>query len=48
MYDLAFHDNNWGLASAMGIVLSVVSCVILVLYYGATARMRDAFGGEVR
>jgi len=48
MYERAFHDNDWGLASAMGIILSAASCVILVLYYGATARMRDAFGGEVR
>jgi putative spermidine/putrescine transport system permease protein len=48
MYERAFEDNDWGLASAMGIVMSAVSCVILVFYYGATARLRDAFGGEVR
>jgi putative spermidine/putrescine transport system permease protein len=48
MYESAYHDNNWGLASAMGIVLSVVACVILVLYYRLTAGMRHAFGGEVR
>ena len=48
MYDSAYHDNNWGLASAMGIVLSAVACVILVVYYRVTAGMRHAFGGEVR
>ena len=48
MYERAFNENDWGLASAMGIVMSAASCFILVLYYGATARMRDAFGGEVR
>ncbi len=48
MYESAFHDNNWGLASAMGIVLSAVACVILVVYYRVTAGMRHAFGGEVR
>lgn len=36
------------MASAMGIVLSVVACIILVLYYRLTTRMRHAFGGEVR
>jgi putative spermidine/putrescine transport system permease protein len=48
MYQSAFHDNDWGLASAMGIVLSAVACVILVAYYRLTSGMRNAFGGEVR
>ena len=48
MYDRAFQQNDWGLASAMGMAMALVSCIILVLYYGATARMRDALGGEVR
>jgi len=48
MYVRAFQQNDWGLASAMGIAMATVSCIILVLYYGTTARMRDALGGEVR
>ena len=48
MYEAALHDNNWGLASAMGIVLSVVACAILVAYYRLTTGVRHASGGEVR
>ncbi len=48
MYEEALQKNNWGLASAMGILLSAVACVVLVLYYRLTTRMRHAFGGEVR
>ncbi len=48
MYDEALEKGNWGLASAMGIVLSVVACVILVVYYRLTTGMRHAHGGEVR
>ncbi len=48
MYESALHDNNWALASAMGVVLSLVACLVLVVYYRLTAGMRHAFGGEVR
>lgn len=48
MYEEAMYENNWGIASAMGIVLSVVACVILLIYYRLTSGMRHAFGGEVR
>lgn len=48
MYEEAMHENNWGIASAMGIVLSLVACIILLIYYRLTTSMRHAFGGEVR
>jgi hypothetical protein len=32
----------------MGISLSLVACVVLVVYYRLTTRMRHAYGGEVR
>lgn len=48
MYDEALQHNNWGLASAMGIVISAVACVIFVAYYRLTTGARYAFGGEVR
>ena len=48
MYEEALQQNNWALASAMGIVLSAVACVVLIAYYRLTTSMRHAFGGEVR
>lgn len=48
MYEEALQENNWGIASAMGIVLSIVACVVLVIYYGLTSGLRHAHGGEVR
>lgn len=48
MYEEAMQQNNWGIASAMGIVLSVVACIVLVAYYRLTTSARYAYGGEVR
>lgn len=48
MYEEAMVENNWGLASAMGIVLSAVACIILVVYYRLTGGARHAYGGETR
>jgi len=48
MYEEALRDNNWGLASAMGTLLSTVACLVLLAYYRLTAGSRSAFGGEVR
>lgn len=48
MYELALEKNDWGMASAMGVAMSAVACLILVLYYRLTAGMRRSFGGEVR
>lgn len=48
MYEAALEHNDWGLASAMGIVLSAVACLILVAYYRLTTGVRHAAGGEVR
>ncbi|MCB1501308.1 MAG: ABC transporter permease [Bauldia sp.] len=48
MYEEAMHENNWGLASAMGIVLSAVACVILVAYYRLTTSVHRSAGGEAR
>ena len=48
MYEAALEKNDWGLASAMGIILSIVACLILVAYYRLTTGVRHATGGEVR
>lgn len=48
MYEEALERNNWAMASAMGIVLSAIACIVLVVYYRLTSRTRDAIGGEVR
>ena len=48
MYEAAYQENNWGLASAMGIVLSVIACAVLKIYYRVTSDLRNAAGGEVR
>jgi len=48
MYEASYQENNRGLASAMGIVLSVIACAVLVIYYRVTSDLRNAAGGEVR
>lgn len=48
MYDEALQQNHWAIASAMGILLSAIACVILLIYYRLTASARAAYGGEVR
>lgn len=48
MYVNAFERNNWGLVSAMGTVLSLISVAVLLAYYRATRSMRIASGGEAR
>lgn len=48
MYVNAFERNNWGLVSAMGTVLSLISIAVLLAYYRATQGMRTAYGGEAR
>ncbi|MGL5137584.1 MAG: ABC transporter permease [Beijerinckiaceae bacterium] len=48
MYLNAFEQNKWGLTAAMGTILSLVACAVLVAYYRLTAGMRNAFGGDVR
>lgn len=48
MYVNAFERNNWGLVSAMGTVLSLISIAVLLAYYRATRGMRSAYGGEAR
>lgn len=46
MYDNAFEFNEWGLVSAMGTLISVVSSVVLLLYYRLTHRAQRVFQGE--
>ncbi|MBY4893520.1 ABC transporter permease [Rhodobacteraceae bacterium N5(2021)] len=48
MYVNAFERNNWGLVSAMGTVLSLISISVLLAYYRVTRGMRRVFGGEQR
>jgi putative spermidine/putrescine transport system permease protein len=48
MYVNAFERNNWGLVSAMGTVLSLISIAVLLAYYRVTRGMRASFGGDVR
>lgn len=48
MYVNAFERNNWGLVSAMGTVLSVISIGVLLGYYWVTRSMRVSFGAETR
>jgi putative spermidine/putrescine transport system permease protein len=48
MYVNAFEQNKWGLVAAMGAVLSLAACLVLVAYYRLTSGMRHAFGGDVR
>jgi putative spermidine/putrescine transport system permease protein len=48
MYLNAFEQNKWGLVAAMGTVLSLTACAVIVAYYSLTASMRQASGGDVR
>ena len=48
MYESAFGRNDWATASAMGVVLSVVACLVLVAYYRITSGMRAGISGETR
>lgn len=48
MYAKAFFENEWGLVAAMGTVLSLVACLVLLAYYRLTSGLSRAFGGEVR
>ncbi len=36
MYENAFENNQWGLVAAMGSVLSLTSCLVLLAYYQLT------------
>lgn len=48
MYEAAYQRNDWGLATAMGIVMSAIACLVLLAYYRLTHGLRHATGGEVR
>jgi putative spermidine/putrescine transport system permease protein len=48
MYVNAYEQNRWGLVAAMGVVLSLAACLVLIAYYRLTAGARNAFGGDVR
>ncbi|MEI6098253.1 MAG: ABC transporter permease [Alphaproteobacteria bacterium] len=48
MYEAAYQKNDWGLATAMGIVMSAIACAVLLAYYRVTHGLRRATGGEVR
>lgn len=48
MYESAFGENDWAAASAMGVMLSIVACLVLVAYYGITSGMRSGINGETR
>lgn len=48
MYVNAYEQNRWGLVAAMGAVLSLAACLVLIAYYRLTAGARHAFGGDVR
>jgi putative spermidine/putrescine transport system permease protein len=43
MYENAFQRNQWGLVSAMGTLISVVSCLVLLGYYRLTRKAQQAF-----
>ncbi len=43
MYDNAFEFNNWGLVSAMGTIISLVSAAVLLTYYRLTSGAQRAF-----
>lgn len=47
MYESALTDNDWALASAMGGVLTLVSCLVLGSYYWLVAS-RAGLKGELR
>ncbi|NLS06145.1 ABC transporter permease [Rhizobium sp. P32RR-XVIII] len=48
MYQNALEKNDWASASAMGIMLSIVACLVLVIYYRITSGMRTGISGETR
>jgi putative spermidine/putrescine transport system permease protein len=48
MYEAAYQHNDWGLANAMGIVMSAIACAVLLAYYSVTQGLRHATGGETR
>jgi putative spermidine/putrescine transport system permease protein len=48
MYESAFGKNDWATASAMGVMLSIVACLVLVIYYRLTSGMRSGISGETR
>lgn len=48
MYQSALEKNDWATASAMGILLSIVACLVLVIYYRITSGMRAGISGETR
>lgn len=48
MYEAAYQKNDWGLATAMGIVLSAIACAVLLVYYHLTSGLHNATGGETR
>ncbi|MBB3457313.1 putative spermidine/putrescine transport system permease protein [Rhizobium sp. BK313] len=48
MYQSALEKNDWATASAMGIMLSLVACLVLVIYYRITSGMRTGISGETR
>jgi putative spermidine/putrescine transport system permease protein len=48
MYEAAYHNNDWALASAMGMVLTAIAMLVLVAYYRVTAGLRRSAGGETR
>ena len=43
MYDQAFEQNRWGLVAAMGTVISLISCGVLLVYYRLTRSAQQAF-----
>jgi len=48
MYEAAYQQNDWGLATAMGIVMSAIACAVLLIYYRLTHGLNRAIGGETR
>lgn len=48
MYTNAYIENNWGLVAAMGTVLSLIACLVLLAYYRLTGGLFQANGGELR
>jgi putative spermidine/putrescine transport system permease protein len=46
MYRFAFEQNRWGLVGAMGTILSVISCGVLLAYYRLTRGASRALEGR--
>jgi ABC-type sugar transport system permease subunit len=40
MYLAAFEEGDWGMVSAMGVLIGVVSAIVLLLYYRLTRFLR--------